>query len=202
VLHVISLARYVLAEVRGWAANSLNTRLRPAQMTAFLRRTIRHVRAKPKYLVSDKGPQFWCEAFKECCRRRGIRLRFGAVGKHGSIAVIERFIRSMKEEYLRRILLPLREGQLRRELDLYLTWYNKHRPHTALGGATPNERFFGKQPANRAPRWEPRSRWPRASPCASPQTLIKGTPGARLELAVTFEAGRKHLPVVTLRRVA
>jgi hypothetical protein len=29
-----------------------------------------------------------------------------------------------------------------------------------------------------------------------------GQPGARIELTVTFEAGRKHLPVVTLRHVA
>jgi hypothetical protein len=35
-----------------------------------------------------------------------------------------------------------------------------------------------------------------------PQTLIMGQPGARVELTVTFEAGRRHLPVVTLRRVA
>jgi hypothetical protein len=32
--------------------------------------------------------------------------------------------------------------------------------------------------------------------------LIKGKPGVRLELAVTFEHGQKHLPIVTLRRVA
>jgi hypothetical protein len=29
-----------------------------------------------------------------------------------------------------------------------------------------------------------------------------GQPGVRLELAVTFQAGRRHLPVVTLQRVA
>ena len=42
----------------------------------------------------------------------------------------------------------------------------------------------------------------RGSPCAKPQTLVKGKPGVRLEPAVTFEAGRKHLPIITLRRVA
>jgi hypothetical protein len=29
--------------------------------------------------------------------------------------------------------------------------------------------------------------------------LIKGQPGIRLELTVTFHGARKHLPVVTLR---
>ena len=43
---------------------------------------------------------------------------------------------------------------------------------------------------------------PRGSPCAAPQTLIKGRPGARLQLVVAFDGGRRHLPVVALRRVA
>jgi len=37
---------------------------------------------------------------------------------------------------------------------------------------------------------------------AKPHTLIMGQPGVRIELAITFEAGRRHLLVVTLRRVA
>jgi hypothetical protein len=35
-----------------------------------------------------------------------------------------------------------------------------------------------------------------------PQTLVRTQPGARLDLAVTFEGGRRHLPTITLRRVA
>jgi hypothetical protein len=35
-----------------------------------------------------------------------------------------------------------------------------------------------------------------------PQTLVMGQPGVRFELSVTFEAGRRHLPVVTLTHVA
>jgi len=127
---------------------------------------------------------------------------FGAVGKYGSIAVIKRFIRSTKEEGMRRLLIPLRQRTFLKELSLYIAWYNEHRPHTALRGATLNERYFGRRAANRAPRFEPRASWPRGSPCAKPQVLIMGQPGSRIELAVTFEAGRRHLPVVTLRRVA
>jgi hypothetical protein len=37
---------------------------------------------------------------------------------------------------------------------------------------------------------------------ARPQTLVTGRPGVRIELAVDFEGGPKHLPVVALRRVA
>jgi len=44
--------------------------------------------------------------------------------------------------------------------------------------------------------------WPRGSPCARPGAPIRGWPGQRLELQVEHVAGRKHLPVVTIRRAA
>jgi len=183
-----------------------------AQITAFLSRTIRKAGAKPKYIICDKGAQFWparrslgeggCGTFKRWCKRNGIRPRFGAIGKHGSIAVIERFIRSLKQESLRRTLISLCQRTFCQEVSSYSAWYNEHRPHTALQGRTPNEVYFGRRPANRVPRFETRARWPRGSPCAKPQVLVKGQSGVRLELGIRFEGGRKHLPVVTLNRVA
>ena len=59
---------------------------------SFLRRAMHRAQARPKYLICDKGKQFWCRGFKDWCRRKAIRPRFGAVGQHGSIAVVERFI--------------------------------------------------------------------------------------------------------------
>ncbi len=70
--------------------------------------------------------------------------------------------------------------------------------HTTLGGLTPDEVYHAKRAANRSPRFEPRPSWPRGSPSARPQTLIKGQPGVRLEVQVTYHKGRKHLPIVTL----
>src|SRR5207245_2086493 len=61
-----------------------------------------------------------------------------------------------------------------------LDWYNQHRPHSTLGGQTPDELYFERFPANRRPRLEPRSTWPRGSPCALPHALVAGKPGARL----------------------
>ena len=120
-----------------------------------------------------------------------------------SIAVVERFIRTMKAEGTRRLLLvPLRKESFRQELNLFADWHNEYRPHTWLAGRTPNEVCFGRPPANRTPRWEPRSRWPRGSQCAKPQVLVKAQPGARMELNVTLHEGRKHLPIITLKRVA
>jgi hypothetical protein len=81
-------------------------------------------------------------------------------------------------------------------------WYNRHRAHTWLGGKTPDEVYYGCFPANRKPRLEPRSRWPRAAPCARPWALVRGNPGARVEMEVTFHGARRHLPIVTLKRAA
>ena len=35
-----------------------------------------------------------------------------------------------------------------------------------------------------------------------PQVLVQGKPGVPIELAVSYQHGRKHLPVVTVRRAA
>ena len=68
---------------------------------AFLDRTIRISRASPKHIICDKGAQFWCEGFKAWCDRQTIKPRFGAVGKHSSITILERFIGTMKRERTR-----------------------------------------------------------------------------------------------------
>jgi len=172
------------------------------QIRQFLAKTVRQNKAKPKYIISDKGPQFWSKAFKRWCRRRKTRPRFGAVGQYGSIAVIERFIRTLKDEGLQRILMPLNLRKMPEELIAIVGWYNTCRPHTSLGGRTPDERYQGISSACRRPRFEPRPCWPSHSPCASPQTKVQGEPGVRLRLVVYYYEGRKHLPIVTLKHAA
>lgn len=169
----------------------------------FLGQVLAKVGEAPKYLVSDHGKQFACVAFKEWGRRHAIRQRLGAVGKPGSIAVVERFIRTLKEEGLAVLaVVPLLRRSLHREVSLFMGWYNSERPHMTLSGATPEEVYFGRRPACRSPRFEPRPRWPRDSPCALPETLVKGQPGVQLELAVEFVSGRRHLPRVNVNRAA
>jgi len=84
----------------------------------------------PKHLISDKGVQFTQEGFEPWCRRRGIRHRFGAVGKYGSIAIIERLMKTIKSECIRRlVLVPFRRAEFETELALWRSWYNAKRPH-------------------------------------------------------------------------
>ena len=173
-----------------------------SDLARLLGRICKSLRCTPAHLITDHGSQFTADAFRAWCRRHRVQQRFGAIGKYGSLAVIERFIRSMKNECTRAILVPFSTAAFERELQHYLTWFNENRPHEWLGARTPDEAYFRHRPASRKPRFEPRSRWPRRSPCAEPHALVRGRPGVRVELRLGYRADRKHLPLVTLQRVA
>ena len=168
----------------------------------FLEHVIDNAGATSKYLICDKGQQFWCDAFKHWCDRHNIKPRFGAVGQHGSIALIERFILSFKNECTRVIFVSPHRNAFRQELTLFSQWYNQGRSHSALDGKTPHEVYHDLLPACERPRFEPRARWPRSAPCASPHTPVADHCGARVRLDVRYHSGRKHLPIVALRRAA
>ena len=147
---------------------------------AFALRLLRQAIATagaPTWIVTDHGRQFTSRAFTRALTRRRIRRRYGAVGKMGSIALIERFWRSMKEEYARGLVLyrPLRS--IERALGRYATWFNLERPHAGVGLRAPGEVHAG------ALERQTRS-------------LTRGT------LAVAFIDGDAHLPVLRLRRAA
>jgi transposase InsO family protein len=147
----------------------------------------------PRHVITDKGSQFRAESWRRYCRARGIRPRFGAVGRHGSIAIVERFIQAMKAECTSRILGPLADDVIRRELALFAVWYNAHRPSQALGGCTPQEVYEGLLPASGRSGIEPRSGWP----------VNAGVNRvADLRLVVGYLEGREHLPIVELREAA
>jgi transposase InsO family protein len=174
-----------------------------AEVTSTLTRIMFAERIRPKHLIVDQGPEFKCDHFENSwCKALNILPRFGAIGKHGSIAVVERFHRTMKE-ILRQITVPENQSGFERELRLIVDWFNEHRPHETLGGKTPNEVYFSRPPASEQPRFEPRRRWPRGLPCAKPQVGVKGEPGDPvIVLEIDCFQGRRHLPVIRARRAA
>jgi transposase InsO family protein len=173
-----------------------------AEVCSFLSLAMRRTGATPRYMISDQGKEFVNWRFKGWCSRKGIAPRYGAVGEHGSIAIVERFIRSMKSECARRIIVPFGMTKMRSELSSWATWYNECRPHQGIGGRTPLEVYQSTPAANEQPRFEPRAKWPAKSRCARPVVKIHGERGVRLELLVSRFENRPHLPVVELRRAS
>ena len=164
-----------------------------AAVQTFLGRVAQKARSLPKYIVCDQGVQFTSIGFQAWCKRRKIQLRYGAVHRYGSISVIERFIRSLKDEWLRRVIIPFGIDAMRTDLSAYLSWFNEHRPHQFLDGRTPLEVYQNSTPANEVARFEPRPKWPaqeRAALCD------------RLTLSVSHHQGRKHLPIIELKHAA
>jgi len=156
--------------------------------------------ATPKHLVLDQGTQFYCDETLNWCQRRNIKPRFGAVGEHGSIAVVERLHLSMKNECTRRIIVPVNKDDFEKELSLWCQWYNSCRPHMTLKGRTPDEVYFELRAANTLPRIEPRPKVLHSTPCAKPRVVRAGKAGRLVCLQLSFLEGRSHLPILTRRR--
>ena len=116
--------------------------------------------------------------------------------------MVERFIRTLKEEGVRRVLAPLCRTDFAREVASFFTWYNECWPHAMLQGKTPNEDHFSLRPATRRLRIEPRERWPRSAPCVKPLTLIVDPPGNRFVVQIKFHDNKRHLPKLAMKPAA
>jgi hypothetical protein len=101
----------------------------------------------------------------------GIRQPFGAVGKTGSIALIGRLWRTLKESLELRSFKPLVQRELERRVELGLLYYAFFKPHQALRGATPAEIYLGQKPAHTLATAPPRGR-AREGPTVAPFQII------------------------------
>jgi transposase InsO family protein len=170
-----------------------------AEVCCVLDAAARRAKRRPRHIVSDQGAQFQ-GVYKEWCARNRVKPRYGAIGKHGSIAVLERFHRTIKDEALRVIMVPLALPRMQASLDAYVGWYNLHRPHTTLHGATPAEIRDRRLPATKRRGIETRVRYPlKARPGGVPRPKrLKGD----LRVMVSHADGLPHLPIVRIRQAA
>ena len=99
----------------------------------------------PKHLITDQEGVFISDAFRELLIPWDVNHRFGAVGKHGSIAVTERVILTLKYEWLTRVPLIKGLDHLSQLLADFADYYNAWRPHTTLNGAVPELIHAGQQ---------------------------------------------------------
>jgi len=99
----------------------------------------------PKHIISDQESVFTSEAFTEFVNNYDIKHRLGAVGKHGSIAVTERVIKTLKYEWLKRVTIIKGYDHLDNLCKSFVEWYNEWRPHYRLDGRTPDEVHADRQ---------------------------------------------------------
>jgi putative transposase len=90
-------------------------------------------------LRTDHGPQYTGADCAALCERWRLAHTYAPVGRPTGNAVVERFIRTLKEE-----LVWLRDwdsaDELRTAVAAWLDHYLHHRPHQALNWQTPSER--------------------------------------------------------------
>ena len=102
----------------------------------------------PCIFNTDQGSQFTSEAFTGLLKGTGIRISMDGRGSWRDNVFIERLWRSVKyEEVYLRAYESVSEA--RTGLGRYFKFYNARRPHSSLGGMTPDQ-FFDRAPAESA----------------------------------------------------
>jgi len=101
---------------------------------------------KPKHIISDRAKVFVGAVFAALVSQLNVKPRFGAIGKHGSIAVTERVIKTLKYEWLR--CVPVIKGfdHLTLLCTEFQSWYNAQRPHMTLEGFRPDDLYYSRKP--------------------------------------------------------
>ncbi len=99
---------------------------------------IKEVRGLPGTLVSDNGPEFTGLALDQWASAEGLQLHFIQPGKPTQNAFVESFNGTMRDECLNvQWFRSLKEA--RDKIELWRVDYNQNRPHSSLGGKTPEE---------------------------------------------------------------
>ncbi len=104
------------------------------------------------HLIMDRDPVFTV-CVREMFRQAGVNPVRLPRRSPNLNAFIERFIRSIKEECLYRVI-PLSETHLRELIREYMAHYHEERPHQGLGGAfiQPVNDYSGNGPLVRQER--------------------------------------------------
>jgi putative transposase len=95
-------------------------------------------REKPEMIVSDNGTEFTSNRAWHWSLENGVLWNYIEPGKPYQNGAIEGFNGKLRDECLNENwFLTVRDAQ--RQVEKWRNDYNCHRPHTALGGLTPNE---------------------------------------------------------------
>lgn len=126
------------------------------ETAGLLKRALRAF-GKPRYLITDRGPEFQ-GAFRKLLARLGVFQRHRSKDSLAATARLESFWRTLKNMASLRLPFFLTIEDLERRLAPALFHYLCFRPHHGLHGATPAEALCGVEPACRRAGRAPRGR--------------------------------------------
>lgn len=131
---------YLVAVIDWYSRYVLSWRLSNTLDTAFCVDALNDalLRGTPCIFNTDQGSQFTSDDFTNCLKNREILISMDGRGRALDNVFIERLWRSVKYEkiYLEDFCSVI---ELHNGLSQYFEFYNKSRPHSSLGGITPEE---------------------------------------------------------------
>jgi putative transposase len=109
---------------------------------------------KPEFFNTDQGSQFTSPRFTGVLELSCVKISMDGRGRWMDNVFIERLWRSLKYECIYLHAFETK-SELRAGLTGWVDHYNTHRPHSKLGGKTPNEVYFAHPPPPPRPAHAP-----------------------------------------------
>ena len=114
----------------------------PADCVAFLRAAVafyREHRIGVERVLSDNGNGYRSFAWRDACNELGIGRRYTRPRRPQTNGKAEALVKTLLREWAYRFAYRT-SAHRARALPGYLRWYNRHRPHSSLGGRPPISR--------------------------------------------------------------
>ena len=144
-LYLVAIMDWASRRVLAWRlSNSLDASFCVEALEEALRRF-----GPPQIFNTDQGSQFTSLDFTQVLKDAGVKISMDGKGRWMDNIFIERLWRSLKYECI--YLYAFETGsETRSGLTSWVDKYNHHRPHSSLGGRTPDEAYRGIGPLYRA----------------------------------------------------
>jgi putative transposase len=138
-LYLVAIIDWATRRVLSWGlSNSLTAAFCIEALSEALARF-----GKPEIFNSDQGSQFTSEEFTRVLLDHGIEISMDGRGRCHDNIFVERLWWTLKHEWV--YLRPAANGlEQKRSLVEFFDWYNRRRPHQALGWQTPDEAYFDR----------------------------------------------------------
>jgi putative transposase len=135
-LYLVAIMDWASRKVLAWRlSNSLDAEFCVAALEEAL---VRH--GPPEIFNTDQGSQFTSLAFTDVLKAAGVRISMDGRGRWMDNVFIERLWRSLKYECIYLQAFETR-SEARVGIGHWIGYYNADRPHSALGGLTPEEAY-------------------------------------------------------------